>query len=349
MGSPDEQREDGSVPISVSADAVDMPSAILPGYELCRATRFDIFRNSLNGVFYPARVEPRARGDVLDHSLLTAVRLTHLTLGFVRFGTETQVDPGALGAYHVNVPLTGRVESVCGDQEFVARPGTAAVFTPKEHTRLPRWGADAGQLCIKIDRRSLESELEAMLGHPLDSWVRFDLGLDLTIGAGTSWLSVLQLLLTELDNLQGLTHSSPGHREQLERLVISALLRAQPHDHHEALFESAPPARTRTVKRVLDAVEAAPDMAWTLGDMAALAGVSARRLQQGFAEQMRMSPMSYLRVVRLERVHRDLAAGAESVGEVAYRWGFAHLGRFAESYRRRFGEHPSDTLRRGSR
>ena len=34
-----------------------------------------------------------------------------------------------------------------------------------------------------------------------------------------------------------------------------------------------------------------------------------------------------------------------TVSEVAYRWGFTHLGRFAGAYRERFGETPSQTLR----
>lgn len=318
---------------------------VLGGYELCRAARFDAFRDSLNGVFYPARVEPTGHDAALPESLLSATSLTHLTLGFVRFGTETRLDPGALGAYHVNVALSGSVESRCGKQDVVARPGVAAVFTPQEHTVLPRWGADAGQLCIKINRRSLESELEAMLDRPVSSWVRFSLGFDLTTPGGRSWLAVVRMLLTELDSEHSLARESVAHREQLERLVISSLLRAQPHDFFEALHEERPPARTRTVKRVVDAIDAAPEKTWDLPEMAALAGVSGRRLQQGFREQMGMSPTVYLRVVRLERVHRDLVAGTGSVTDIALRWGFTHLGRFADAYRERFGQAPSETLR----
>lgn len=319
---------------------------VLGSYELCRDARFDAFRDSLNGVFYPAKVEPTGHDQLLDGSLLTAASLTHLTLGFVQFGTETQLDPGALGAYHVNVALSGAVESWCGKQQVVARPGTAAVFTPREHTVLPKWGADAGQLCIKIGRRALESELEAMLGRPVDSPVRFDLAFDLTSPAGRSWLSVVHMLLGELDTERSLARESPAHREQLERMVISSLLLAQRHDHVEALFADAPPARTRTVKRVVDALDGAPEQPWSLPGMAKLAEVSARRLQQGFAEQMGMPPMAYLKVVRLEKVRHDLIEGTGSVGDIAYRWGFTHLGRFAEAYRRRFTETPSETLRR---
>ena len=36
---------------------------------------------------------------------------------------------------------------------------------------------------------------------------------------------------------------------------------------------------------------------------------------------------------------------AEGVAEVAFRWGFTHLGRFAARYAELYGETPSQTLR----
>lgn len=58
-------------------------------------------------------METLSRGADLSTSLLSAVRLNYTTLGFLRFGSKTMVDPGALGAYHVNVPVSGRVVSEC--------------------------------------------------------------------------------------------------------------------------------------------------------------------------------------------------------------------------------------------
>jgi AraC-like DNA-binding protein len=65
-----------------------------------------------------------------------------------------------------------------------------------------------------------------------------------------------------------------------------------------------------------------------------------------------MSPTSYLRFRRISLVYRTLRRGhpdAATVSEVAWRYGFRDLDRFAASYRALFGELPSATLRRGLR
>ncbi|MFD0385941.1 helix-turn-helix transcriptional regulator [Streptomyces stramineus] len=74
-----------------------------------------------------------------------------------------------------------------------------------------------------------------------------------------------------------------------------------------------------------------------------------RALQEAFRRHLGTTPLGYLREVRLGRAHRDLAVGrgnaAVTVAQVAYRWGFGNLGRFAASYQQRYGHAPSRTLR----
>jgi transcriptional regulator GlxA family with amidase domain len=90
-----------------------------------------------------------------------------------------------------------------------------------------------------------------------------------------------------------------------------------------------------------------PERETTTADLSAMAGISARALQAGFQEVVGMAPTAYLRGVRLDRVHLELASGAPgSVTDVAARWGFFHPGRFAHQYRERFGVLPSETARR---
>ena len=80
----------------------------------------------------------------------------------------------------------------------------------------------------------------------------------------------------------------------------------------------------------------------------AVAGVSLRSLYAGFQDFCDISPMQYLRNVRLERVRAELTAGPVSggVASVALRWGFTHMGRFSAEYKAHFGESPSQTARK---
>lgn len=105
-------------------------------------------------------------------------------------------------------------------------------------------------------------------------------------------------------------------------------------------------ARLRAAVEYIHAHAAEPV---TIVDLSEAAGLSVRSVQESFRRVFDVSPLTYLRQVRLDRVHEELLeAGpqAGAVGDVARRWGFAHLGRFSASYAERFGEYPKQTLRR---
>ena len=81
-------------------------------------------------------------------------------------------------------------------------------------------------------------------------------------------------------------------------------------------------------------------------------GISERLLRACCREYLRIGPNRYVRLQRMQQVHRALRSGtpgAASVSEVARRHGFRDPGRFASNYRAVYGELPSATLRRSSR
>ena len=316
----------------------------LARHEICRSTDLDEFRDRLCGVYYPARVETLDRRVGLERSRLCAASLQHLTFGYVRFGAPAVVDCGPLShSYHVNVPLSGEVASVCGRQETVATPTRAAVFTPSGNTVLPRWSDDAAQFCLRIDRFMLERELEAMLDRPVGE-IHFAIGFDLQSEPAQSWLATVRLLASEFDR-SGSLLEQPLTQAYFERLIMTGLLVAHVHNYSELLRSPRPPAPPRAVKKALALIESQPEQPLTVTDLARAAGVSARSLQAGFMHHLDMSPMAYLREVRLRRAHAELQAGATTVTDAAYGAGFTHLSRFAELYRQRFGVCPSETLR----
>lgn len=102
------------------------------------------------------------------------------------------------------------------------------------------------------------------------------------------------------------------------------------------------------VRQVVEHIHAHAALPLTPAELAEAADVSVRTLQETFQRLVGETPMAYVRRVRLDRVREALLTadpGTTTVAEIARSWGFAHLGRFAIEYRRRFGERPSETLR----
>ncbi|SDQ65675.1 AraC-binding-like domain-containing protein [Curtobacterium sp. UNCCL20] len=83
-------------------------------------------------------------------------------------------------------------------------------------------------------------------------------------------------------------------------------------------------------------------------EIAEAAGLSPRGLQQSLRRHLDQTPGELLRGVRLDGARADLVRSDRdetSVADVARAWGFGHLGRFSATYRARFGELPSESLR----
>lgn len=83
-------------------------------------------------------------------------------------------------------------------------------------------------------------------------------------------------------------------------------------------------------------------------DLARRTGFSRRSLERIFHDRVGTTPGRWFRNIRLNGALRDLVApvSGRSVTDVAVRWGFRHLSRFSEQYRKTFGELPSQTLNR---
>ena len=89
-----------------------------------------------------------------------------------------------------------------------------------------------------------------------------------------------------------------------------------------------------------------------LTDLCHVGGTSKRALQYAFQEAYQMSPMSYLKMRRLNLAHRELlreSPETSTVTDIAYRYGCCHLGRFAIEYKKHFAESPSQALMRSSK
>lgn len=296
--------------------------------------------------YLPNRVEVLGAGSF--GLRLDALRLDTGTVGLVSFGTETRVRTVDARHYHVNLPVRGSVVSRMGNRaESGAVPGQASVFMP-DHPADIVWSADSLQLCLMIPRATLVEEMEQLLGRSISRALVFETAMDLSTPAARGWRILLDVLRTELTDGPGLVSRLHVAR-QLERLVVDGLLLGQPHNYSEVLNRGDRRPLPGPLEQARDLLEQRPEEPWTTSSLARHVHVSVRSLQEGFAREFDMPPMRYLKHARLRRA-RDLLREASSmdttVGTVASGLGMFHIGRFASAYRSKFGESPSETLRR---
>jgi AraC-like DNA-binding protein len=322
------------------------PAEPLTPYPLASCTDADEFLQHLAKA-YEIKSPPRpvSLPDKRDTHVLRGVPHPHFTVGYLRSSLGTQLGAAATNPYLIHLGSAGGLHVTRGSQHVVTAPSVAAVINPGDpHLAVPDPGG-AAIFSVALSRSLVDQELAALLNRPLDGTVRFDLALDLGTPATTGLRRALDGLLAnmELDD-QVLRH--PAVQLGQIRNLATCLLLSHRHSYSEALLTDQAPARPRTLRRALDFIEANLDQPMAPGDITAAAGCQARTLFLTFQEYLGESPMNYVRRRRLECARDDLLHTDDPVTDVALRWGFSHLGRFASSYRRRFGELPSQTVAR---
>lgn len=75
--------------------------------------------------------------------------------------------------------------------------------------------------------------------------------------------------------------------------------------------------------------------------------ISERNLRYKFDELTGLSPMKFIKYLRLNRVRKEIKNSDHkaNISLIASKWGFNHSGQFATDYKNLFGEYPSDTLK----
>ena len=280
---------------------------------------------------------------VMHHASIGSLGLHQL-----EYGASVTIDPGSLDDFLlVQMPQSGFGRVFHSQGETIVSRDIAGVIAPTAPFRI-RWERDCRQLLLKIPRRKLEQACTTYMGATVRDPIEFRFDMDLRTQAGQNWRHLMEYLLNTLA-LEDTQRISPLAHAHMEEMVVAHLLTHQPHNysHHADHASDARGVAPRCVKRAEDYMAEHVSDPISLSDIAEHAGVKVRTLCQSFQRFRQTSPMSALRDLRLEGAHKDLVAGAgESVTDIAYHWGFNHLGRFSLMYKARFGERPHETLRR---
>lgn len=320
-----------------------MPRTLLGAHQQIATTDVEQARREVAERFCPHVLEPTRRDGRLDVLHNAAAIGDSVTLNYLRYGDEVRITPGTFDDFFlVQLPLAGTARVRVGETVVHSTRTRASIGSPTEPVDMV-WSDGCEQLCVYVARAAVE-ELAGEDGAAAP--VVFAPAMDLETPSARAWLRLVHLALDDIDAGGALFRSSLA-ATHFEQTLISGLLALQPNTAHDvpAPERHCPPV----VRAVIDLIEAEPERAWRIAELARHVGVSPRTLQQAFHRELGMSPLERLRRTRMERARHDLLAAdptVTSVTDVAARWGFFHLGRFAQTYRAMYQELPSQTLAR---
>ncbi|MGV6875972.1 AraC family transcriptional regulator [Pseudochelatococcus sp. B33] len=313
---------------------------------LFQTTDIDEAREKVGSVFCRHDIDYAGRRRQLS-CRQNFVPMGRLALSYITYGEDVAIDAGEPeNWFMVHSIDRSPCEMRVGRRDLIAAPGMDVVSSATLGLKM-KWAASSAQLVLKVERPALEQHLASLLNDRVRLPIEFLPDPTVAAGRDPGYRRLLDFIITEAEQDDTFFRSQWGGR-CLEETIMTLLLTRFPNNYSDALAAPASPAAPRHVRLAEEFMAARAGDAISVGDIAAAAGVSIRTLFEGFRHFRGTTPMASLRTIRLEAVRDDLlsASGAASVTDIALRWGFTNLGRFAEVYRRRYGELPSQTLRR---
>lgn len=207
-------------------------------------------------------------------------------------------------------------------------------------------------LGLVVDIQLLESYFETLLQRPLPLQT---LSKQMTIQIGhAEKLKLCHIIETALS----IAHSTP---EILNNIITIKNLRYDLLESLDSLFSNIGinqhnPLLKKSQQNHINLVQKAHDFVidhaqnqdeLTIIDICEHLKTSRRTLQNAFHSVWNVSPIAYLKAIKLNAVRRELRSpysAFNTVQDAAMSWGFWHMGQFSADYQLLFKELPSQTL-----
>jgi AraC-like DNA-binding protein len=294
---------------------------------------------------FPAVVQPLNRRGTIS------VEDRHYTIGSCSvwsgkcYSGMSVTLPGGPDAYGLYLPTAGRMLIDAGGRQLESMPGKGLVTDMSSFEHLTLF-EQRGHMGIAFEKSAMVRQLSELLDAPVADDLAFAGPVDLLSEQGMRIAALGNLIWLNL-TAEGAERASATFSECLLRAMMIALIEAVPHNYSAQLQSPASPAIPKQVKRAMEYMHANAGADIRMVDVAREAGASVRSLQAAFQQFKNLTPLSYLRMIRLQGARKALMDPAQSrlVADIARDWGFSHMGRFAALYYQAFGEMPSETAR----
>jgi AraC-like DNA-binding protein len=310
--------------------------------QLIETTDLETTHHILSATYGSMHIDARGerRGMKLEQASLGPVQLHH-----VSFAMSFDADATPLGALIFGQLISGLVRHGSDRSDRFFRPGQVFFAVQPEHPYTATIEDTEVELAV-LDP-ALPSQVAGTAPGRGQQPVRFTGYEPVSARAAQGWRDTYAYLrdvaLTLPDG-----PARPLVSANAARLLAATALATFPSNAlTDPTIEDRHDAHPGTLRRAVAFIDEHAHQVITVADIAAAAFVTIRAVQLAFRRHLDITPMEYLRRVRLDHAHRDLLAAVpphESVTAVAYRWGFSSPSRFAAAYRQAYGVTPNQTL-----
>lgn len=312
------------------------------------SSNFDSVQQELCRALTPHRLRLLDQ-DVPIDACINHVKIGGFELQAMTVGPAVEVLPVKLDSFYmIHMPANGKTQFQIEDQEFEAANSTAAVMSPGLAIR-SRWGRNCSAVLLTINRRSLHNHLSQLLGKALKEDIVFCPRLDMCSREGAIWGRLWKYIIDELE-VGPSDHTLNLRIVDINKLLMTTLLSSVENNYSPDIaskLDDASDVPACVIKAENFIRENASERP-SVSEIANAAGVSARTLHKLFLQYKGLPPQQALLRARLQAVRDELERCGVStkITDVALRWSFFDLGRFAGQYKRLFGEIPSQTVMR---
>ncbi len=273
-----------------------------------------------------------------------------LSLNHLGYGAEVDITPGRLEHFYlIQIPLEGTARITNGTRTFEVGRGVGSILNPTLPTRMV-WKNGCRKFLVQINGGELSRLVDALLGLSSPVPIVFEPRVDIARPEMNAWLGQLSRCVKAAEANRAFGSSGYRFQRVIEEELVLGLVQAQPSSiTHFLESPCARPAGAAHVRRARAFLHDNAAQGFAVADLVRVAGCGLRSLQMGFQAAFGITPQQYARRARLDLAHArlQLAASGDTVAGIAHETGFAHLGRFSQTYRQVFGQSPSVTLQTG--
>ena len=282
------------------------------------------------------------------HLRMNGVNVGSTSLVFNRFGTNTKINTlNEEDHAHFIFGNNRRPTTFNGsDKSVTVSPQNAGMLVSPQQFQIER-SEGSEVFVLRTSLSDLLSHFEKLTARHHRGTLLFDHTIDLTNGPGAMLKRTIEYVVNEIEHNDQVI-KTPSLLKSFDHLLLTTLL-FLPHNKREILFKSRKRlVATDLVNRAEEYMQAHLEKVISIFDLLRICNCSRCVLFSAFSTARGYTPMEFLTEQRLHRAHEKLlkARLEDSVTNIALDCGFNHLGRFSQLYRKRFGELPSETLRK---